>query len=387
MGYSLDWLLVRWPVAAVADIVVVGVTLRALAPQPQETPPAALAVQMTLLGAYLASIAVRTLVRGRNVIPFEVVQTAAALVVGLGGALSVTRATGAGASALGMASALIGIACYGVAFAFIERQQHRGRNVYFYTSLAIVLVLVGVTVLLPGAAVTGVLAALAVVSSAGWSRVGRLFLLIHAAVYLVAAAVVSEAVGYDIREVVAGAGPPWPLPSAAMLVVLAASSVTAWLAAREPAGDGSTWARVPRFAIVLVLVLSAGGAVVGYLAPAIGRQPDGAIDAGLMATIRYGCPGDRGAGRRLDRAARQIPRVELARLPAARRHRVQDGGPGLHALASRHAVRGAGALRGGAHHGAADAAPSGLTKRRRRRAGPAGIVQHRPADADDVGAA
>ncbi len=288
MGYSLDWLLVRWPVAAVADIVVVGVTLRALAPQPQETPPAALAVQMTLLGAYLASIAVRTLVRGRNVIPFEVVQTAAALVVGLGGALSVTRATGAGASALGMASALIGIACYGVAFAFIERQQHRGRNVYFYTSLAIVLVLVGVTVLLPGAAVTGVLAALAVVSSAGWSRVGRLFLLIHAAVYLVAAAVVSEAVGYDIREVVAGAGPPWPLPSAAMLVVLAASSVTAWLAAREPAGDGSTWARVPRFAIVLVLVLSAGGAVVGYLAPAIGRQPDGAIDAGLMATIRTG---------------------------------------------------------------------------------------------------
>ena len=97
MGYSLDWLLVRWPVAAVADIVVVGVTLRALSPQPQETPATALAVQVMLLGAYLASIAIRTLVRGRNVIPFEVVQTAAALVVGLGGALSVTRATAWGA--------------------------------------------------------------------------------------------------------------------------------------------------------------------------------------------------------------------------------------------------------------------------------------------------
>jgi len=96
MGYSLDWLLVRWPVAAVADIVVVGVTMRALAPQPQETPAAALAVQVTLIGAYLASIAIRTLVRGRNVIPFEVVQTVAALAVGLGGALSVTQATGQG---------------------------------------------------------------------------------------------------------------------------------------------------------------------------------------------------------------------------------------------------------------------------------------------------
>jgi hypothetical protein len=288
MGYSLDWLLVRWPVAAVADIVVVGVTLRALAAQPQETPAAALAAQVALLGAYLASIAIRTLVRGRNVVPFEVVQTAAALVVGLGGALSVTRATGAGAAALGAASVLIGIACYGVAFAFIERQQHRGRNVYFYTSLAVVLVLVGVTALLPASAATGVMAALAVVCSGAWSRIGRLFLLIHAAVYLVAAAIVSGAVGYDIREVIAGAGPPWPLPSSAMLVVLAASALSAWLAAREPASDGSPWARAPRFAIVLVLVLSAGGAVVGYLAPVLARQPDGSIDPGMLATIRTG---------------------------------------------------------------------------------------------------
>ena len=51
MGYSLDWLLVRWPVAAVADIVVVGVTLRTLAPQAQDTRALALAVQMALLGA------------------------------------------------------------------------------------------------------------------------------------------------------------------------------------------------------------------------------------------------------------------------------------------------------------------------------------------------
>jgi hypothetical protein len=288
MGYSLDWLLVRWPVAVVADVVAVGVTLRALAPEPRETPAAALAVQVSLIGAYLASIAIRTLVRGRNVIPFEVVQTAAALLVGLGGALSVTRATASGANALGVASVVIGVACYGVAFAFIERQQNRGRNVYFYTSLAIVLVLVGVNVLLPGAAETGVLAALAVVCSAAWSRVGRLFLLIHAAAYLLAAAIVSGAVGYDIREVLAGAGPPWPQPDSAMLVVFASAALSAWLAAREPANDGSTWARAPRFVIVLVLVLSAGGTLVGYLAPALGRQSDGSMDAGVLATIRTG---------------------------------------------------------------------------------------------------
>lgn len=288
MGYSLDWLFVRWPVAAVANAVAVGVTLRALAPQPQETPGAALVVQVALLGAYLASIAVRTLVRGRNVVPFEVVQTVAALLVGLGGALSVTRATGSGAIPLGVASALLGVACYGVAFAFVERTQRRGRNVYFYTSLAVVLVLVGVTTLLPGSAVTGVLAALAVICSGAWSRIGRLFLLLHAAVYLLAAAFACGAIGYDLREVVAGAGPPWPPPTPAMLVVLIASALSAWLASREPEGDGSSYSSVPRFVIVLILVLSAGGTLIGAVAPVIGRQADGAMDPGILATLRTG---------------------------------------------------------------------------------------------------
>ena len=288
MGYSLDWLVLRWPVAAVADMVVVGVTARALAQQPQESPGVALVVQVTLLGAYLASIAIRTLVRGRNVIPFEVVQTIAALVVGLGGALSVTRATGAGGVMLGIASVVFGAACYGVAFAFIERQQDRGRNVYFYTSLALVFVLVGMARLLPAEPLAGVLAALAVVCCAAWSKIGRLFLLLHGAIYLAAAAIASGAIGYDISAVAFGAPGVWALPGAAMLVVLAAAAASVWLAALQPDNDGSAYGSVPRFAVVLVFVLCAGGTLVGYLAPALGGLPDRSIDAGVLATIRTG---------------------------------------------------------------------------------------------------
>ena len=40
---------------------------------------------------YLASIAIRTLVRGRQVIVFEVVQTLLVLIVGVGGALAVSQ--------------------------------------------------------------------------------------------------------------------------------------------------------------------------------------------------------------------------------------------------------------------------------------------------------
>jgi hypothetical protein len=48
------------------------------------------------------------------------------------------------------------------------------------------------------------------------------------------------------------------------------------------------YASVPRFAVVLVFVLSAGGALVGYLAPALGGLPGRSIDAGVLATIRTG---------------------------------------------------------------------------------------------------
>jgi hypothetical protein len=288
LGYSLDWFLVRWPVAIAADLVVLGVTMRALAAQPLERPGVAIAVQVALLGAYLASIAVRTLVRGRNVVPFEILQATAALVAGLGGALSVTQARGSGGATLGLSSLALGAACYGVAFAFVEHQRDRGRNVYFYTSLAVVLVLVGVLRLLPEAGAVAALSVFAVVCSVSWSRTGRLFLLLHSAVYLVAAAVVCGALGYDVRATIAGAPEPWPLPSAAMFGVLAASAISAWLAARGPAKDGGRYASLPRFIVVLVLVLSAGGTLVGCLAPRLARLGDGTVDAGMLATVRTG---------------------------------------------------------------------------------------------------
>jgi len=286
MGYSLDWFIGRWPVALAADMVVFGVTMRALGAQHQESPGIALVVQMTLLVAYLASIAVRTLVRGRNVIPFEVVQTIAALVVGLGGAISVTRATGAGTMTLGIANLLVGAACYGVAFAFIDRQENRGRNVYFYTSLALVLVLVGSTLLLPATALDLSFAALAVVACVLWGRSGRLFLLLHGAAYLVAAGLASGTLGYAVWAFASGQTGVWRQPGLGAPVVAAAGLLAAWLAAGEGSGEAHPRARWLRFVIILVAVSAVGGVAVGLLAPVVAGAASGTVDPGVLATLR-----------------------------------------------------------------------------------------------------
>jgi len=287
MSYALDWLAIRWPVALAADMVVVGVTMRALSADHQDAPQVAILVQLSLLTAYVVSIAVRTLVRGRNVIPFEVFQTAAALVVGFGGAVYVTRATGALPTMLGLSSLVFGAACYGVAFAFIDRRENRGRNVYYYTTLALVLVLVGCNVVLDEAWLAVTLAGLSVVASGLWSRVGRLFMLLHAAAYLVAAGLLSGTVTYCAWAIGAGSVGAWSLPTGTMLVVLGAGAVAALLAAIQPASDGSPFASAPRFAIIIVFVLAAGGCVVGYLVPIIAGQPGTATGfLGVLATVR-----------------------------------------------------------------------------------------------------
>jgi hypothetical protein len=143
IGYELEWKGLRWLVAFAANLAVFSLTFGALAGHPRETPAAAPLVQLLMLGLYLASVAARTLVRACNVTPFEVFQVVAAFVLGFGGAIYTTRATGIGSNVLGIAAVLLGIACYGVAFSFMDRQEGRGRNFHFYTSLALLFSLTG----------------------------------------------------------------------------------------------------------------------------------------------------------------------------------------------------------------------------------------------------
>ncbi len=287
MGYSLDYWFLRWPVAAVADIIVFGLTLRMLSSQPRETAALVVSVQLFLVAAYLVSIGIRTLVRGRNVIPFEVVQALAALVVGFGGAIAVTRHTGHGAIELGIASLVFGAACYGVTFAFIDRQQNRGRNVHFYASLAIVFALAGTALLLHGTVITITWAAFGMVAAWLWARTGRLVLGLHCAVYLIAAASESGTLAYGATAFV-GSAQAWSVPSAGGLIVLAAASVCAWICIAGSPTHERGYAHVPRMAIILVLVWAAGAALIGWLARAAGGLPDGSIDPGILATVRTG---------------------------------------------------------------------------------------------------
>jgi hypothetical protein len=286
-SYTLDWWGIRWPAALAADLAVVGVTMRVLAPVQPDPPQVAMLLQLTLLGAYVASIAIRTLVRGRNVVPFEVAQTIAALVIGFGGALYLTQVTGILPQTIGLVSLLLGAAGYGVAIAFLDRHKDKGRNVYYYTSLGLVHVVAGLTLVLREPWLGVVLAVLAVLAAALWSRFGRSFMLVHSAAYLLVASIASGALIYCVRTLTIPSG-PWVLPEVAMAAVMFAGAASVWLASarRNPTGDEI--AAGLRLVIILVFLSAAAACVIGWMAPLAAGRPDRTLDSGAFATLGTG---------------------------------------------------------------------------------------------------
>ena len=288
LGYDREWTALRWPVALLADLAVVGLAGLALTTTPRDAPFVVIAVQVLLLAGYFGSIAIRTLVRGRDVLPFEVVQTGAMLVAGLGGAMYVAWHTGLGTLALGLALVLLAQASYGVAFAFVDRRQGRGANFYFYTSLALVFALAGLGLLFRGPALGVLWAALAIL--AGWAarRFGRGTLAVHSVVYVLAATVPSGLASASWAGLFASSDAAWAPARLAAWAVLVAIGLC-WLLTTplhgRAAGLGPD---VSRWVLACLIAASAAGVsvvVARALLPAGWGAP---LVAAMVATVRTG---------------------------------------------------------------------------------------------------
>lgn len=284
LGYDRDWTALRWPVALVANLAALGLVVRATSANPQDPPALVVTMLLALLGGYLASVAARTLLRGRNVIPFEVVQTTAALVIGVAGSVAVVRASGAPVAPLGLATLALGGIGYAVAFAFEDRWHGLGVNFYFYTSFALVCTLVGLDLVLGATGVALVTAALAVGTTWLGGRLGRLALTVHGAIYVARAALAS---GLALQAGTAYFGHAHHdalLPAATAIAVLAAVGVCALSAVPRP----SEWCTGVRGAETLLAAWCGGGtaiAVAMWGMATLIRRPLGPDEIAITRTV------------------------------------------------------------------------------------------------------
>lgn len=287
LAHVREWTLIRWPVALTADLAVAGMTFRVLTPGHAHLSRVAVFLQVALVLVYLGSIAIRTLLRDRKVTVFEITQSVVALAVGFGGAVLVTRGAETTPLLMGAASLLFGVACYALAIRYVGRHADHERNVHFYMSLALALVLAGLALDLPESWLGAVAATLAVVCAWAWSRFGRLDVLLHATLYVAAGIVAVGAFEYAAGALL-GAPQPWTMPGAMVVVLAVAIGLASYFAAGRPHPEGGAPADGMRFALALALVWLASGCVVGFLADAVAVSTEGVADLGRLATVRTG---------------------------------------------------------------------------------------------------
>ena len=237
------WLSERWLTAAAADLAVLFTTWLVTNARgvPETYVPiphsGVFAAQAALLAIYLASIIVRTLLRGFTVTVFEAAQCAVVFAIGVGGGLR-------------FSILVCGAACYLVAFRILDRDGHRGRNFYAYSSFGILLVVTGSRIVMSAEAASMLWAALAVAAAWAGSRFGRKTLEVHGAIYLLLAVAGSGALEQSIALLMSGAGAAshgeWPVwMSAGVAAVcyglgrsvrMIHAAVLAWLAPAIVAG-------------------------------------------------------------------------------------------------------------------------------------------------------
>ena len=264
-----QWLGPRWIAAAAADFLMLWAALR-LAPgsQPGVEPEVSSSLFLLLAFAlpflYMGTFALRTLARRQDVAVFDVVQTIAALAIGLGGAALVVRHVQDAQPTLGASAVGIAAGCYGIAFVFVARQGRR-RNFLFYSTLALLLTLCGSALMAGGPALGILWCVLALAAASLAARFERLTLAFHSAVYCLAAAWQAGLFAASSDAFLAAPAAPWASFSAPALGVLAASLACLLLLARVKEESRRAGWRLPRLALSVIVAFGAGGLAVAGL--------------------------------------------------------------------------------------------------------------------------
>lgn len=293
LGYQKKWHGLRWLTAGGADLMVIFMISVATGAESNTGRFQALSVPMAqllaglLLVIYLGSFALRTLVRRRDVMLFEVIQSAVALAIGFGGAVRVAQSVGYGGGALGSTALAAAAACYLAAFAFVDRKLGRGRNFIFYTTLAIVLLFTGSALVSGGTPLSFSWCALALAAAFLGGRYDRITLRAHSALYALAAVWKVGLLAACVNAFLASRGDlAGALAPPAFVVLAGVLLCYGVLVHTQRRLVVETWARLPRFAVALGAIMGLGALATFLLIGILGRWGLGeAIDLPVAARV------------------------------------------------------------------------------------------------------
>jgi hypothetical protein len=278
IGYVLEWGLLRWAVALEVDLALVLLVFLVVTERIDVSAATAIGVSCLVFAAYLSTFAVRTLLRERDVLPFEIVQTFALVATALGGAMWVAASRATLEIPLAAAMFVLAAASYAVSFAFIPRRAGKPANFVFYSSLALILIVAAGTFVTSGLLGSILWVTLALTGAYLSSHYRKASLALHAAVYLFCGFAGAGVLELGMRALFLKVDQGWVIPTVGAVVLFLASAIAAAVRPIERKGTFELWT-----AAKVVILAELGWITAALVMSSVGffllhtTEPDAAI--------------------------------------------------------------------------------------------------------------
>jgi hypothetical protein len=248
---------------------------------------AALFALLALLG-YLVSFVVNSHLLRKSVALFEPAQTIAVGAIAFWAVGAAIDAGQLNLFGIGLVTSVLGVGSYALALSR-ETRRVRKQNFFYYTTLGLLLIVVGTTLMLPvlWAATTWCALALLVAWQSG--RTGWVTLSLQCTFLLVAAGIGSGAMATGLQALVAGVGSEWPQFVAAHPGIALTTVACLFIPVAQSSERWGVLAGLPQLIVLVLSVWEVGGLFVAYTAPLLagagGAEPDASIVAALRTAV------------------------------------------------------------------------------------------------------
>lgn len=238
-----------------------------------------------LLISYLASFALRTHVQGYDIGSFESAQSLLAIAVATLAASLASRAGHLTLAPVGITLLLLAAIAYSLAFTQRTRTVS-GRNFYYYSTLGLLLLVVGSAQLLSPTVAAAVWSFLAMAMAWCSGRFGRVSLSLQCTFLLLAAGVGSGILETGLYALTALAAESWPpLPSWHVLIALTTVACL-FIPVAQRSERWGVLAGLPQLTVLALSVWEVGGLMITYAAPIAAGAGTPAFDPAILSVLR-----------------------------------------------------------------------------------------------------
>jgi hypothetical protein len=282
--YRRQWRGPKWLAALGAAAGVLAAAMLSTNDQWSVEPLSAVWLASLMLGAYGVSYASRTHIQNHDVAAFEPVQSLLAVMVSVVSAGVSVRAGQLSLASIGLPTLLMSAVTYALAFTPRTREE-RGRNFFFYSTLGLVLLVIGSALLVSPAIAAAAWSVLAIAMAWFSGRYERVALSLQCTFLLVAAGV-SSGILVAGWQALAGSPEPWPAFIPWHIIIALTTVSCLFIPVAQHSERWGALAGLPQLIVLALSVWEVGGLIVAYVAPLAAGAGTAGADAAVLAALR-----------------------------------------------------------------------------------------------------